>query len=89
MYNGSDLAALDMDWDFVDMPLRSPSADNNIGGYYMYNNRNEVSYQIQLGSRVFPIMEVKTSQEAFYELMKTIGAHEMTSSYTVDILPRE
>jgi len=34
-------------------------------------------------------MEVKTSQEAFYELMKTIGAHEMTSSYTVDILPRE
>jgi hypothetical protein len=34
-------------------------------------------------------MEVKTSQEAFYELMKTIGAHEMTSSYAVDILPRE
>ena len=34
-------------------------------------------------------MEVKTSQEAFYELMKTIGVHEMTSSYAVDILPRE
>ena len=34
-------------------------------------------------------MEVKTSQEAYYELLKTIGAHEQRSSYAIDILPRE
>ena len=34
-------------------------------------------------------MEVKTRQEAFYELPKTIGAHEKSSTYALDILPRE
>ena len=34
-------------------------------------------------------MEVKTSQEAFYALLNHIGAHEMSSTYAVDILPRE
>ena len=31
----------------------------------------------------------KAEQEAFYELIKTIGAHEMSSTYALDILPRE
>ena len=34
-------------------------------------------------------MEVKSSQEAYYELLKTIGAHELSSTYAIDILSRE
>ena len=60
-----------------------------VSGYYTYNASCDVSYQIQLGSRVYPIMEVKTSQEAYYELLKTIGAHELYSTFVPDILPRE
>ena len=57
--------------------------------YYSYNNKCEVTYQVLLTSRVFPVFEVTTSQEAFYELLKTIGAADQLSSYSIDILPRE
>jgi hypothetical protein len=60
-----------------------------IRGYYTYNPKCELTYQVQLGSKVYPQMEVKTSQEAFYELVKTIGAHEMSSTYALDIRPAE
>ena len=41
-----------------------------VRGYDTYNPKCEVSYQIQLGSKTYPIMEVKTRQEAFYELLQ-------------------
>ena len=62
---------------------------DEIRGYYKYNPTCELTYQVQLSSKVYPQTEVKTSQEAFYELLKTIGAHEMSSTYALDILPRE
>ena len=80
---------LNIDDDDIDSGPRGFYGSDNIRGYYTYNPKCEISYQVQLGSRVYPVMEVKTSQEAFYELMKTIGAHEYTSTYAVDILPRE
>jgi hypothetical protein len=88
VYNGADNGN-PFFADAVDRPPQGSMGDPRIRGYYTYNPKCEVSYQIQLGSRVFPIMEVKTSQEAFYELLKTIGCHELSSTYAVDILPRE
>jgi hypothetical protein len=88
VYNGVD-ARKNISRDKVDQPPQGTLAGEAVRGYYHYNPKCEVSYQIQLGSRVFPIMEVKTSQEAFYELLKTIGCHELSSTYAVDILPRE
>ena len=88
MYNGVD-AGGNISRDKVDQPPAGTLGDEAVRGYYHYNPKCEVSYQIQLVSRVFPIMEVKTSQEAFYELLKTIGCHELSSTYAVDILPRE
>ena len=88
VYNGVD-ARGNISRDKVDQPPQGTLRDEAVRGYYHYNPKCEVSYQIQLGSRVFPIMEVKTSQEAFYELLKTIGCHELSSTYAVDILPRE
>ena len=88
MYNGVD-AGKNISRDKVDQPPQGTLAGEAVRGYYHYNPKCEVSYQIQLGSRVFPIMEVNTSQEAFYELLKNIGCHELSSTYDVDILPRE
>jgi hypothetical protein len=90
VYNGSD-ANDNIERDGIDKPppARSRLSDARVRGYYTYSPRCEVSYQVQLGSRVFPIMEVKTSQEAFYELLKTVGSHELSSTYALDILPRE
>jgi hypothetical protein len=88
VYPGSD-EGTNFTRDAIDRPPRGTLEDKKVRGYYEYNPKCEVSYQIQLGSRVFPVMEVKTSQEAFYELLKTIGAHELSSTYAVDTLPRE
>jgi len=88
VYNGSDPGRQFVN-DAIDRPTLGTLNDAAVRGYYKYNPKCEVSYQIQLGSRVFPIMEVKTSQEAYYELLKTIGAHELSSTYALDILPRE
>ena len=88
VYNGSDYGDA-IQHDKIDrMPRGTLNADQ-VRGYYTYNPKCELTYQVQLGSKVYPQMEVKTSQEAFYELVKTIGAHEMSSTYAVDILPRE
>jgi len=88
VYNGSDVGNA-ITGDQIDRPPRGYLQAAEIQGYYEYNPKCEVSYQVQLGSRVFPIMEVKTSQEAFYELLKTVGSHELSSTYALDILPRE
>jgi hypothetical protein len=88
VYNGSDHNR-SVELDDIDRPIQGSLRDDAVRGYYKYNPKCEVSYQIQLGSRVFPIMEVKTSQEAYYELLKTIGSHELSSTYAFDILPRE
>jgi len=88
VYNGVD-PGRNFANDAIDKPTQGALDDAAVRGYNKYNPKCEVSYQIQLGSRVFPIMEVKTSQEAYYELLKTIGAHELSSTYALDILPRE
>ena len=75
--------------DVIDRAPQGALRDAAVRGYYTYNPKCEVSYQIQLGSKTYPVMEVKTRQEAFYELTKTIGSHEMSSTYALDILPRE
>jgi len=89
VYNGSDSNVAPTE-DHIDRPpIGNFYRSENIRGYYKYNPKCEVSYQVQLGSKVYPVMEVKTSQEAYYELLKTIGAHELSSNYAIDILPRE
>lgn len=58
-------------------------------GYYKYNAKIDVESQIQIGSKLVPEMPIRSSQEQFYQLRKTIGNHEMGSSHSIDILPHE
>ena len=88
VYNGAD-ANDGITNDAIDKAPQGTLAEANFRGYYRYNPKCEVTYQIQLGSKVYPVMEVKSSQEAYYELLKTIGAHELSSTYAIDILSRE
>ena len=68
VYNGKDFGNPAINTDVIDQaPAGSYRADA-ISGYYTYNPKCEVSYQIQLGSKVYPTMEVKSRQESFYEL---------------------
>ncbi len=54
-------------------------------GYYTYNPKCEASYQIQLGSKVYPAQEATSSQEAFFELLKNAGCHESFSTVALEI----
>jgi hypothetical protein len=88
VYNGVGAGANTTNDRIDQKPKAFGDKDKDVRGYYEYNPKCEVGYQIQLGSNVYPVMEVKTSQEAFYELMKTVKA-DPASNYAVDILPRE
>jgi hypothetical protein len=92
-----------IDMDEIDQPPKDASYEDELGrinrdeglsdaryrGYYKNNTKCEVSYQMILGSKTYPVHEVTTSQEAFYELLKTVGCHESYSTVALDILPRE
>jgi hypothetical protein len=57
--------------DNIDRPARVQTeyeglpclGSDDVRGYSTYNPTCEVSYQVQLGFKAYPVMEIKTSQE--------------------------
>jgi hypothetical protein len=49
-----------------------------------YNNTNELWYQIQLGSKLYPEYMVKSNSEAWYHLSKTLK-HQNTKEHGLEI----
>ena len=50
----------------------------------VYDPSKEFEFQIQIGSKLFPEYPVKSLQEAFYQLKKTLGIAS-TSFHSIDI----
>ena len=53
-----------------------------------YNPDNEVSIEVQLGSKRYPEYPIQSSAEAFYQLRKTLGMHS-SAFHSLDITPVE
>ena len=56
-----------------------------MSGSATYTPDKELEYQIQIGSKLYPEYPVKSLQEAFYQLRKTLGIHA-TNFHSCDIL---
>jgi len=56
-------------------PMNPTAADTK---YYDYNE--ELEFQIQVGSKLFPEMGIRSLAEAYYQLRKTLGLHFGTDS---------
>lgn len=60
------------DWnDFFSPMSKSLSEDNN--GYFKHNPDGEFEFQLQIGSKLFPEYPVRSHNEAYYQLKKTLG----------------
>jgi hypothetical protein len=51
---------------------------------YRYDAKKELEYQIQIGSKLFPVYPVRSLAEAFSQLKKTLGIHQ-TNFHSIDI----
>jgi len=51
---------------------------------HRYNATKELEYQIQVGSKLYPVYPVRSVAEAFSQLKKTLGIHQ-TNFHSVDI----
>ena len=51
---------------------------------YRYDANKELEYQIQIGSKLFPVYPVRSLAEAFSQLKKTLGIHQ-TNFHSIDI----
>ena len=45
--------------------------------------------QLQVGSKLFPEIPIRSSAEAYYHLRKSLGSHQPGSTYAVNILDSE
>ena len=54
-------------------------------GYWTFMHNCEVEAQLQIGSKLFPEMPIRSGAEAFYHLRKTLGSHRPNSTYAVNI----
>ena len=65
--------------------LNSGSIELRAKGYWCFMEKCEMEAQLQIGSKLFPEMPIRTGAEAFYHLRKTLGSHRPNSTYAVNI----
>ena len=58
-------------------------------GNYTFMGKTEVEAQLQIGSKLFPEMPMRSSAEQYYHLRKSLGSHRPGSAYAINILDRE
>ena len=51
----------------------SPMWDSNYGGVWAHDSNGEFEFQLQIGSKLFPEYPIRSHNEAFYQLKKTLG----------------
>ena len=54
----------------------------------MYDQRYEMEYQLQVGSKLFPDFPMRSLQEQFYQLRKCMGT-ESSNFHSLDITPKQ
>jgi hypothetical protein len=58
------------------------------GSYFRHNNEGEFSFQIQIGSKLYPEYPIRSHSEAYYQLKKTLGI-QASDVHSFDINPRQ
>jgi hypothetical protein len=60
--------------------------DLNEEGYYKYTSKNDnVSLQLQIGSKLIPEQEIVGATQAYYHLRKALSSHTPDSPYSINI----
>ena len=60
----------------------------SFGSTNLYDSSKSVQFQLQIGSKLYPEYPMWSTQEAFYQLRKTLGVHA-TSFHSIDISSQE
>jgi hypothetical protein len=53
----------------------SPGNPDNVEGVLAMGSAPEFEFQLQIGSKLFPEYPIRSHQEAYYQLKKTLGVH--------------
>ena len=60
-------------------------APQNDLGYSTFLWRTETELQLQVGSKMFPEIPIRSTAESYYQLRKALGSHQPGSAYAVNI----
>ena len=58
-------------------------------GWWTFQWQTEVEAQLQIGSKLFPELPMRSGAESYYQLRKALGSHRPSSTYAVNITSRE
>ena len=56
------------------------------GDASIYDSKTDFQFQMQIGSKQFPEMQITSNQEAFYQLRKCLGV-QATTFHSIDVKP--
>jgi hypothetical protein len=56
---------------------------------FVYQANTEPEIQLQIGSKLFPEIPIRSSSEAYYQLRKALGCEKPNSTYSLNINERE
>ena len=56
---------------------------------FIFQNKIEPEFQLQLGSKLYPEIPIRSTNLAFYHLRKALGCEKPNSSYAVNISEKE
>jgi hypothetical protein len=66
----------------------SPMSPDNHDGTLSHNQSGEFEFQLQIGSKLFPEYPIRSHNEAYYQLKKTLGV-QASAVHNFDISPLE
>jgi len=66
----------------------SPMWNSNMHGNYTHNSAGEFEFQLQIGSKLFPEYPIRSHNEAYYQLKKTLGV-QASAVHNFDLKPAE
>ena len=66
--------------------LFSPLSWDNADGTLTYSSAGEFEFQLQIGSKLYPEYRIRSHNEAYYQLKKTLGV-QSSSVHSFDISP--
>jgi len=66
-------------------PISKTWLDN---GYWSHQWKTEPELQLQIGSKLFPEIPMRSSTEMYYQLRKALGSHQPGSQYAINVLKR-
>ena len=61
---------------------------NNYAGHFNHTESGEFEFQLQIGSKLFPEYPIRSHNEAYYQLKKTLGVQSF-AVHNFDITPAE